>query len=182
MSVYCTRGEALQVATLGADQQGAWEVLTPQQQARLDRLIEAASRQVDADCGRRFGPAPADVEDRIRYPLLRSRVLQLDDHLVVTAVAEEGQALSSSDWYSPQPANGRPLRQLYRAAGAWGHGPIAVTARWGWAETPPAITTATLLLVRAWYATEVLRPGSDLTTRPMEYRHIIESWAVPSIR
>jgi hypothetical protein len=132
--------------------------------------IEAASRQVDDDTGRRFWLDSA-VSARVfnpRYRILRTdegQQLLVDDigstaGLVVeigsvSAGVFTGSAITDYEVLPDNsPTSGWPVTSLLRPLNYWRITPLTrvrITARWGWPRVPTPIHDATLLLAHRRY-------------------------------
>lgn len=130
----------------------------------LTQKIAAASRAIDEACNRRFYPDD-DAQQVRRFLPENPGYCMLDDLIELTSVtAQDSVWVRDSDFYlEPINANadGRPytgLRTIARpfiftksqipAGWAGFDGRITVTGKWGWAQVPDAITTATEILAR----------------------------------
>lgn len=139
----------------------------------LAYAITAASRIVDAYCGRQFGQITSAVT---RYYTWAGSVydyrdvLLTDDLYTVTDLVvgldtdgdgDNDQTLTSGTHFDLWPANaaldGQPWKGLLlRQASThrynrYARG-LAITARWGWAAVPAAVVQATLLLAAELFA------------------------------
>jgi len=132
--------------------------------------IEAASRQIDDDTGRRFW-LDSVVSARVfnpRYRIVRTEEgeqLLVDDIGSTTGLVVEIGAVNAGVFtgsvitdYEPMPDNasstGQPVTSLLRPLNYWRITPltrIRVTARWGWPRVPTPIHDATLLLAHRRY-------------------------------
>ncbi len=132
--------------------------------------IEAASRQIDDDTGRRFW-LDSVVSARIfnpRYRIIRTvdgEQLLVDDIGSTTGLIVEIGSVSAGVFtgsaitdYEPMPDNsptsGWPVTALLRPLNVWRITPltrIRITARWGWPRVPTPIHDATLLLAHRRY-------------------------------
>lgn len=130
----------------------------------LNAALAAASRGIDAHCGRYFyadTTATArefPVGGRIVVDRRANRVrLLLDDISTATGlIVELG---GDSTWtavtdYRTEPRNalavGEPITGLSRRAG-WGCDEVRVTAKWGWPAVPDVVVQATLLQATRLY-------------------------------
>lgn len=127
----------------------------------ITRAITAASRAIDAVCGRRFYP-DADANQVRKYRPVNSGYALIDDLCEFTSlVAQEGVWVVDQDFYF-EPVNadadgrpwtgirtiGRPfLFTLADSPVGWGvfDGRITLTGKFGWLETPAEIVQATIL-------------------------------------
>jgi hypothetical protein len=146
--------------------------MTPYTYADSDilRAIAAASRIIDASCGRRFY-ADGDATSVKYYTPDRFDTLVIDDVIAVTSVMSDSSNDGTYEYtwpttdYSLWPLNaaadGRPYTQLVRKRYApWlfpsaglpdglfpgGDPRIKVTGQFGWPSVPDAISQATLIL------------------------------------
>jgi hypothetical protein len=142
---------------------------------RIGDHITAASRKVDAICHRSFAPHVGAATVRYFRPSSCGQVW-IDDAYEITAVAvDDGDdgtyttAWTTTD-YQTDPANGigvdgqagwptQTLTAIGTLAFPWARRrTVKVTAKWGWAAVPDAVTEATHLLTnRLMY--EVAVPG-----------------------
>lgn len=144
-------------ATL-ADAKLRLDILGDGQDANLEDMIEAASRQIDGWCGRSFFTETATRTLTASFP----DVLELDrDLLELTSIATDpdGSRLYAIAWSvaDSELGDGPPYQLIYTA----GMGSLAfpttrrsvrVTGIWGYAtEVPHAIREACLLLVGRLY-------------------------------
>ena len=128
----------------------------------LDRAINAASRQIDGRCGRRFyvdGSATART-----YAPINNYLVAVDDISTTTGLIVKSDTgldgtyattLVVSTDYQSEPLNclvqGNPITQI-RALDANfyvqadSRATVQVTANWGWPSVPVAIVEATALL------------------------------------
>lgn len=125
-------------------------------EAGYERAIEAASRQIDEFCRRRFWQDAA-VSAREFFPLTPHAVLTDDiattTGLVVEAYAGSGtwSAMLATQWAVDPvtPFNGRPINRLVSYDGAFATGTrpqVRVTARWGWPAVPAQVKQACQIL------------------------------------
>ena len=144
---------------------------------RLLEHITAASRQVDAYCGRSFGPHVGAATARTFRPT-NTFVVYIDDAYDITAVAvdDAGDGTWSTAWtvadYDTDPANGIgpngapgwPVTVLYAIGDTLTFSTcsprrsVQVTAKWGWPQIPDDVAEATYLLTSR-LAYEVAVPG-----------------------
>ncbi len=125
--------------------------------AMLEQLIEAASRQIDGLCGRSFYQQTAQT--RTFTPEMGDLVW-VDDLVSVTSLAtdEDGSRTYATTWASTDydlgpenaVAHGTPytviettLNGRYRFP--FGRRTVQITGTWGWPAVPDAIEEATLL-------------------------------------
>lgn len=141
---------------------------TPDEEQRLDDAVNAASRSIDAHCGRIFydtGTASA----RTYRPLSDRYVLVDDFHTTtgLTVATDEADDGSYSTTWSSTDYLAEPVSQIMLGV-AWPYWRIAavgtrtyptthwwpsvrVTARWGWSATPEPVRQATLMLAAELY-------------------------------
>jgi hypothetical protein len=129
--------------------------------AALTRALNAASRGIDRDTGRRFWLDDAPVA-RTYKPQQRLMRDQDGDWLIVDDIGdEEGLLVESGTPGSWSPVanietgpdnalqKGQPITALLQAYGAWGiwtpTARVRVTARWGWPTVPDEVVQATLI-------------------------------------
>ena len=128
----------------------------------VELAIEAAARDIDAWCGRRFY-ADASASARTFYPASPS-YLPIDDAWLVTALTIDGTSADPAD-YDEVPLNGvrdgiegwpvLGLRVPDDGTAPTGfYRKCVVTAKWGWTAVPTAVKSANLLL-----AAELLKTG-----------------------
>lgn len=112
---------------------------------RLLTVLEAASAELERDCGRHFEPRFATVT---HWPGKASATLSLtDDLLELTALTDAGGALPL-EAVTRIPAEG-PAALLRLADGLrYMAGPVTVTGWWGWHDDPAALWMATGLTVQ----------------------------------
>jgi len=131
--------------------------------ADIERAVEAASRRIDAWCGRRFYQ---DASTSARtYTPEHPQILMVDDISTLTGltVAEEtvfgtwGQAWTKDDWtgsygFRVEPTD-LPHWRLVALAGEWPQSrfSVQVTAKWGFATVPTDIEQACYLLATRIY-------------------------------
>ena len=137
--------------------------LTGTQYADWDLQVaaKAASRTIDAMCGRRFYPDPDANQVRIYTPWANG-LLYVDDLLTLTTLRTDpgGDGTYEETWaptdYVLEPVNaplaGRPYELIlmhglgrYPFPSAYAKG-VQVTAKFGWARVPDAIVEATAIL------------------------------------
>ena len=140
-------------------------------------LATAASRGVDAVCGRTFG-LDAGVSARTYLPPCDTGRLLIEDFSTTTGliVVDNTTTLVLNTDYIVSPGNSIgptgepwPFYIVEPIRHGWSHYPgrsISVTARWGWPAIPPLVVEATLLVLMDLYATKdlrfgVLSPGVD---------------------
>lgn len=150
--------------------------------ADIQAAIDAASRAIDAQTGRRFYPDADANQVRSFWPLNPGFAV-IDDLCAFTSLAYQGDPWTiESDFYlepmnaaaDGQPWTGirtiaRPfIYTLAERAAGWAgfDGRITVTGKWGWAATPPEIVQATSILAsrllrRAREAPFAVVGGSD---------------------
>jgi hypothetical protein len=130
---------------------------------RLEAALEAASRAVDAYCGRRFWLDPAPVA-RTLQPTAATWTHVIDigsatGLVVKTDTAGTGSyatTLAATD-YQLEPLDAasdggafaytklRLVNGSSWPASSYGRPPVQVTARWGWSQVPDPVRQATLL-------------------------------------
>lgn len=125
----------------------------------LNNALAAASRGIDATCGRRFyldATATArtyTLTDRVVRDFLGERLLIDDigdDAGLVVEIGAAG-AWTELTGYESAPDNAlvrdRPITALTRTSGSWGGGAtrVRVTAQWGWPAVPDEVVQATLI-------------------------------------
>lgn len=153
----------------------AWVGITDSaQDANLAFALEAASRQIDVYCGRRFyldGSATART-----YTARTGGLVVVDDIGVAAPTVATAQAYSgsySTTWtenqfsgygfrVEPQSAitDGFPITHLTSLFNQWPQhtAAIEVTARWGWPAVPPVVIQATLTAAATlWQASGMLQ-------------------------
>lgn len=130
----------------------------------MEQAIEAASRQIDGECRRRFyqdGSATLKIYAAHDLYLLDVDPISTTTGLVV-ATDTDDDGVADTTWttadYQLEPLNGIvdgiagwPYTRI-RAIGdhlfpieASGRAAVHITARWGWAAVPDAIVSATLI-------------------------------------
>ncbi len=153
-------------------------------QAVLAGMITRASRAIDSRTRRpadAFAPAPEESSEQVFYGA-GSPVLRLSEF-----VAGSVEGVTAPSGYMPD--GFREFRRRDQTTGSTVVGlhtsrsdgiltphiswkanvPFTVTARWGFAATPPEITEATLQLVRGWWqqqAGNLSGPTGDVNPRP----------------
>lgn len=125
----------------------------------LQSALDAAEEMINEYCQRSFAVASVTATARQYTPHTGiEQVLRIHDCIAVTSVVENGATVDSSG-YTLEPLNALgwsgqaiPYQQLRRYTGAWafdyGKPTVTVTARWGWAATPEAVRTATLIIAK----------------------------------
>ncbi|MFE7094620.1 head-tail connector protein [Streptomyces erythrochromogenes] len=134
---------------------------------QLEQALEAASRGIDRDTGRRFY-LDSTATARVINPLRRAVSDDDGDHLLIRdvgsldgLVVEVGRGgvftdITASVEAEPTDAldEGRPVTSLLHLGGVWPRGGaqrVRITARWGWPAIPPEIAQATLLQASRLY-------------------------------
>jgi hypothetical protein len=126
--------------------------------AALESCIEAASREIDGLCGRRFYQLTATTR---YFTADDSQYLDIDDLVSVTSLGTDadGDRTFEDTWattdYDLEPYNaadtGWPYTQILTApAGRYGFPSgtrrgVKIVGTWGWPSVPSAITEATIL-------------------------------------
>lgn len=131
----------------------------------LQVWVTAASRAIDARCGRQFGqlatPAVRTYRRPTAYdPTTGMWLMEIDDVMDATAMTVNGVALASSGATllpDNAAADGRPWTRLGFAvppvaATPGVPSPTPVYARWGWTAFPVQVTGAARLQVSRWNA------------------------------
>ena len=143
---------------------GSYEVADTGDDAKLELSIEAASRQIDGFCGRRFWQ---DSEVKIReYDADSSRVCFVDDISTVTGLIVKldeagdgtyGTTVTVSTDFILQPRNAadevpaRPYSEIWLVdnygfpCSSSGRAGVQVTARFGWPAVPDDVEKACLI-------------------------------------
>lgn len=118
---------------------------------KVERIIEAASRAIDSWTGRRFW-----LDDSASARLFHAgygNVLEVGDFIALTSVTPEASfgvlgTAYATDTYRAGPYDnltvGWPYRWIEGSFTGWGR-TVSVVARWGWPEVPAAVTEACLL-------------------------------------
>lgn len=116
-------------------------------------VITAASRAIDAVCGRQFGQV--GVAEARTYPAVYSRhargwLVEIDDLQTTTSFSMTIDGTSYTD-YTLGPVNalvrGRVYTQLALSEPSWGYSAacetnVVVTALWGWSAVPTTVLQA----------------------------------------
>ena len=125
-------------------------------EADLEDALLAASRQVDRYCGRQFGRA--EVATARTFPVGRTGVDTADfwttDDLMVGAAVWTPESTSYTLLPQDGVVDGVPGWPYYRLEGAFwvwpgiaaGVSRVQITAKWGWADVPEEVKSATLML------------------------------------
>lgn len=145
-----------------SDVKQAMAIYDSQDDARLELAINTASRQIEAECNRRFYQ---DASTSARVYVATTPTLVLTDDISTTtglAIATDpgadgtyDQAWTAAD-YQTEPLNGIidgqswPITQLRAVESltfprAYQQALVRVTARWGWATVPDAIKQAGII-------------------------------------
>lgn len=136
--------------------------------AVIEDAIEAAEMSLDNACGRRFIVASGPATARLFPALRRSQFISIDDCTTVTAVADDGNAVTT---YQLEPLNGLspagetvPYTGLRRTTGSYWRWSayealVSVTATWGWPAIPPQIIEACKALTKAHLDGRDIRAG-----------------------
>lgn len=134
----------------------------------IEDAILAAEMSLDNACGRKFIVASAPATARLFWARYRSKVVEIDDCTTVTAVTDNGTAVTT---YQLEPLNGRspsgetvPYTSLRRTTGsswAWSgdEALVSVTATWGWLAIPYQIREACKALTKAHLDGRDIRAG-----------------------
>lgn len=157
-------GDYVSVAELRA----ACRIVDSEDDGALTAAIDAAERQIDTLCGRRFVLEATATARRFRTDPY-SDVLSLgesvvgstsglviatdtsDDGTFATTIASTDYQLEPIDGLGPDGRTGWPYTSVRRLDAYWpysyaGRPAVRVTARWGWATCPTPVRTAALLL------------------------------------
>lgn len=121
----------------------------------------AASRAVDGFCNRQFGQLAAPATFTYRSPAVRMRdgrwLVQIDDLMTTVGLVVVVNGVTTSEgtdgyrlWPDNAIAKGRPATAI--TLDACPDGDVDVTAQFGWAAYPAAVTGATWLQVNRWMA------------------------------
>lgn len=152
--------------------------------AVLERIIEAASRAIDAQCGRHFFTV---TETRYFSPEWSS-LLPVDDLVSVTSLATDdaGNRTYTTSWistdYDLTPENAALRSEPYTAIRVAPNGTqsfprlargVRITGSWGWPAVPDVVTEACLLLAHRY----VQRQNS-----PLGIVHVIPEAPATSVR
>lgn len=124
----------------------------------LQSCLDAAEQMINEFCARSFTVASETATTRLYTPgNWGCPTVRIHDAVAVTAVLEDGSALAAADyqvepWQVAWSGEAQPIEQLRRTNSVWywehDRPTISVTARWGWAATPPAVTQATLIIAK----------------------------------
>lgn len=128
--------------------------------ADLQQALDSADTIINRYCGRTFTVA-STASPRTYAPTGADRdVLRIHDATTITAVTENGTALTAATTYQTEPVQSItwtgetwPYEQLRRLeADAWytsgGTGTVVVTGTWGWAAVPAAVKQAAKILAK----------------------------------
>lgn len=173
---YTTLDRVLGVLAASSSTPTNW---TPAQKARLTELIQAASAEVNNECGRIFVPVGTVDAPVTRYfdaptsPILEAPDLQ---HPVSLTLA--GQLLAASDWtllpynlVDPELPVYHKIRRLTGGyalpwMGYWSvglvspYGAVAIAGVWGPADVPTVVTQITTELTIHNWSRELAKYGS----------------------
>lgn len=168
-------------AALNAFGLDAWDTLSAEEQAAVDRALATGDTRVNDHCGRRFTVEAEDLTVTVR-PDYASPDLLIGDFVSVTAVTDTDTALAASQWVLLDPAaEGHPYRWIRRLRGAvWG-AKVAVTGRPGWAATPSNVVSAALLYARASYFTGRAKRGAEAVLPVNEVEGLLRPYKLPRI-
>jgi len=134
----------------------AWLGVT--EDAHHGAATEAASRAIDAYCGRQFGQT--ETEPRYFTPV-RERdyrwTVTIDDLMDDPSIEQtdgDGNVLDTvtgTPWPLNAAAKGEPWRQIHfgRSVSLNGN-PLRITAKWGWSAVPNPVKSACLLQAARW--------------------------------
>lgn len=126
----------------------------------FQQALESADAMINARCARTFTVAGEEATARTFVPDTFSGVLRLPDFTELTALTENGSALTVTTDYQLEPVNTTtwagevwPYQQVRRQGnGYWytynGTGTVVVTATWGWPAVPAAVKTAEKILAK----------------------------------
>ena len=131
---------------------------TATEAALLVASLAAAEQAVNEYCVRNFVVVAVDAEAtaRVFIPDGTQRLL-IDDARAVTSVSVDSTAVDST-LYQLEPLNNlsasgayRPYERIFYLDSRWpistrGKASVSVTARWGWAAVPDAVTEATKII------------------------------------
>lgn len=133
----------------------------------LQSSLDAAHQALYNMCGRPFEVADTVATARLYVPSC-SAVLRIHDCTEITAVTESGTAVTS---YQAEPVSPRlsgetrPYDQIRRLGSWWtttgyaGEATVSVTAKWGWAATPPAAIEAVKVVCKDLATNRDVRAG-----------------------
>ena len=118
----------------------------------------AVTSVIEQMCQRQFAVA-GSATARTYVPRPQSTVLRIHDCTSVTTVVENSATLTAGTGYQAEPVQTvswagetTPYTQLRRLGGTWytyeGTGTVVVTAAWGWAAIPDAVTQAAYIGVK----------------------------------
>jgi hypothetical protein len=118
--------------------------------AILTRAIRAASRSIDAMCGRHFyldwAPTARTIRTRGQTYLDGADfALIVPDIAEASTVVVSGRTVTTDD-----PDSGQAIARLYSAS-PWPETKVVVTARWGWPAVPDDVEQAALILASRLY-------------------------------
>lgn len=124
--------------------------------------LDAAEQMINEFCARSFTVASVTATARTYTPISPwTDVLRIHDCIAVSSVVEDGATVATVD-YQLEPLNNFawsgatiPYEQIRRPNNIWywdgGKATVTVTARWGWASTPDAVKSATLIIAKDVY-------------------------------
>lgn len=142
--------------------------LTTVDDTLLQYALDAGDQWIFDYCHRKFEVA-GSASARLFVPS-GNAVLRIHDCTTVTAVTESGDAVASTD-YQKEPTTvswsglTKPYEQLRRLGSVWsqlddvGEASVSVTATWGWAAIPAAVTQAALIVAKDIFDTREVRFG-----------------------
>lgn len=140
--------------------------------ASYERAVEAASRRIDAYCGRQFWRTPtAEVRE---FRAATRYWVRTGDYADTTSMTVEISdpagawvSLAAGVW-QPEPfvrINGHPYTAIVSASGLVGfpvsgrRARVRVTARWGWEAIPKPVEQACQILAIAYYKSRDMSGG-----------------------
>jgi hypothetical protein len=154
----------------------------------FDRLVEAASREVERFARRQFNKT--DTASARRFRALDCERVAVDDFHILTdlAVEVDGIAWDVSLYVDPRPwdgvqfgQTGWPYSDLFAINRSWPwsrRALVTVTARWGWAAVPAGIVEATLDVAEAMYRARATTQNAFV--RSETFDNYMVSFGVPT--
>jgi hypothetical protein len=121
----------------------------------IQAVLDATDSVIQEICQRKFVVA-GSASARTYAPTVGRNVLRIHDCTTITSVVENSTTLTADTDFVKEPVQTvswsgetRPYEQVRRIGASWytdnGKGTVVVTATWGWAAIPSAVTQAALI-------------------------------------